>query len=451
MEIIVEGSTNSLKRCIITTGVSSLNYYNNYMQQYNRQKEALYNCMGINSIRNIGEAQQYDVIIDVSDNNVTDIVFELFNHLLPKKVDIYVKLIHDTSSSDDNIKACIVLLQRLERNRLIELEIINKIPQSFKEKEEKSWMKRIKNLFFFIGPGNTGKTSIISALTELCNEKGGSIGLIDLTESCKLMNYFPNVRSLEKKPFRNGSSKKKLKSKHDGRVDVYYASHSILKDSKDRKDLTKTIEALTDAYDYVFINADLKVLNHAGDLFRLGEKIFIVHDFMPTKINVTKHILLTFAEKGINNNPNIALIYNKIIRCSYSLKNIEEKMIFKTSKNKELIPLVDLNSKTFEIPYHTKTMRAIINHISTKSSIVHNAAYSYKKNIDYLYKYINNISYVELEDMDIIEGFKACVGGIKQHQYAQRTYHSFHKHITSLVTLAQSIKYFDTPKNLQKY
>lgn len=451
MENAVEKDNSSLKQCIITTGVSSLNYYNNYMQQFNKDNEALYNCMGKSSINNIDKAEYYNIIIDLSDHHIKTIVFEVFNHLLPLHAYLYVKLIKDDSSTFGDAYQCTELLEKLHRNKLIELEVINKISQAPKEEELSSWLKRFKNLFFFIGPGNTGKTSIISALTELCNEKNKSIGLIDLTEGCKLMHYFPNVRSLEDITLKDQRLQKKLKNKHTGLVDVYRCSGKYSKGNKDLQSFTKLLKELTAGYDYVFVNTDVNVLDVCSDLFRLGDKIFIIHDIIPTKINITKHILLTFAATGINTNPNIALIYNKIIRCSFSLKAIEEKMIFKKLNNQKLIPIVDLNSKTFEIPYSKKTMGAIINNISTKNSIIHNAAYSYRRNIEYIYNHINNIPYIELDDMSITDYLKYCFKRVFKHYYIQNIYKMTERYTSILRSNFQSYTLMARSRFIEKH
>lgn len=451
MENVVEKDNSNVKRCIITTGVSSLNYYNNYMQQFNKDNEALYNCMGKDSITSIDKAEYYNIIIDLSDYNIKTIVFEIFNYLLPLHAYLYVKLIRDDALTGSDTHECIELLEKLHRNQLIELEIINKMSHSSKREETSSWLKKFKNLFFFIGPGNTGKTSIISALTELCNEKNKSVGLIDLTEGCKLMNYFPDVRRIGETSLKDQQFKKKFKNKHTGLVDVYRCSGKHLKGDKNLQSCIKLLKELTSGYDYVFVNADVSMLEESIDLFRLADKTFIIHDMIPTKINITKHILLNFAATGINTNPNIALVYNKTIRCSFSLKSIEEKMIFKKLNNKKLVPLVDLNSKAFEIPYSKKTMGAIINNISTKRSIIHNASYSYRRNIEYIYNHINNLPYVEIEDMSITDYFKYCFKRVSQQYYIHNTCKIVERYLTTLRSNLQSYTLVARSRFIEKH
>ncbi|SDK19251.1 CobQ/CobB/MinD/ParA nucleotide binding domain-containing protein [Natronincola ferrireducens] len=450
MKVVDNKSKDASKGCIITTGVSSLNYYNNYMQRFNEDNDALYNLMGISNVVNIDKADYYRIIIDLSDNSIKDIVFELFNHLLPLGVDINVKLIKDAALISHDTQLCIELLQRLDNNKLIKLEIINKEAKRLKEEEESSLFKKIKNLFIFIGPGNTGKTSILSALTESCNDKGKRIGLIDFTEDCKLMTYFPNIYSLNHFHSRKRNYQEKSPMKSKDLVDVYRCSSEYVKTPEGLKNLSAGLREFTKTYDYVFVNTDMKTLDSGRELFKMAQKIFIVHDFIPTKINITKHILITFGEIGIHDNSTIALIYNKIINCAFNLKTIEEKLIFEKLSNKKLIPLVDLNSKTFEIPYSKKTMGAIINNISTKSSIINNVAYSYRRNIEYLYKYINDIPYVELEEMSIGDYLKECFHRVLQHHCFKDTYKALYKYAGNFSMFRQSNRIMGTLRFLQK-
>jgi len=55
-------------------------------------------------------------------NRLKKVVFELLNHLLPFNVNIHVKVIYNVSISSDDIKQCMILLNRLDKHKLIELE-----------------------------------------------------------------------------------------------------------------------------------------------------------------------------------------------------------------------------------------------------------------------------------------------------------------------------------------
>ncbi|MCC5911706.1 MAG: hypothetical protein JJT76_14875 [Clostridiaceae bacterium] len=432
MDTITNRHEKNLKTCIITTGVSSLNYYHDYIQPFEKDNLLLYNCMGVSSIKNIDKVDIYNVIIDFTDNNIKEIVFELFNYLLPFDAELHVKVIYSSCLYSEDLEECMVLLKRLDKHELIELEIIEEVSEIPKKKESNSWIKKLKNTFLFTGSGNTGKTSLIATLSELCSEKGHRVALVDLTEGNKSINYFTNIYSLMGRNLQDDLLKGIRGSHEKEQVDVYTYPCENLENTLEEKLFYKSIRKVSSIYDYVFINTDINTVHTKSNIFNMGEKIFIIHDFMPTKINATKQILLKFAECGINTKGNISLIYNKIVKCYFNIDFIEERMIFKKLHNKKLMPLVDLNCHTFEIPYNKKTMEAMINHISHKSSIVDNVSYSYKKNIDYIYKYINNTPYVEIGDVDIVEYIKNAFQHVWQHAFVKNIQREVYKYMMQL-------------------
>jgi len=440
-----------LQSCIITTGVSSLNYYNECMQCFKKSNSLIYNYMGVSSIKNIAKVADYEVIIDLCDNGIKEIVFELLNHLLSLNAKIHVKVLYNVVLSSDDIKQCMILLNRLDKHKLIELEIINKSSELQKEEETASWIKRLKNTFFFTGAGNTGKTSLISALSELCNGKGHTVALIDLTDNNKLINYFTNIYPLIGMGTQESYVKERIKANKEKNIDVYTLNFKSMINSTGVRTFCESIEKISSIYDYVFVNTDINTVYTKSEIFNIGEKIFIVHDFIPTKINSAKQILLKFNETGINTKGKISLIYNKMIKCCFNIEFIEEKMIFKKLGNKNLVPLVDLDCETFEIPHSKKTMEAMINHISHKRSIINNVSYNYKRNIDNIYKYINNISYVEVVDVDIMEYAKDAYHKILQHTYIKNIKQSVYKYIAYLKNHKKNVFCLIHSKILEKH
>jgi len=204
-------------------------------------------------------------------------------------------------------------------------------------------------------------------------------------------------------------------------------------------------------YDYIFVNTDINTVYTKSEIFNIGEKVFIVHDFMPTKINSAKQILLKFEEVGINTKGNISLIYNKMIKCCFNIEFIEEKIIFKKLSNKSLVPLVDLDCETFEIPYSKKTMGAMINHISHKKNIINNVSYSYRRNTDNIYKYMNNIPYMEIDNVNMIEYVKDALNDISQHAYIKNVKETAYKWITYLKNSKKGVYYLIHSKLLEKH
>ncbi|SCY31095.1 P-loop NTPase family protein [Alkaliphilus peptidifermentans] len=422
-------SNGDIQSCIITTGVSSLNYYNEYMQSYEENNTIVYNCMRVSSIKNIAKVENYKVVIDFCDNNIKEIVFELFNYLLPFNVELNVKVIYNVAISSDDIEQCMILLNRLDKHKLITLEIINKSSELPKEKEETSWIKKLKNMFFFTGAGNTGKTSLITALSELCNEKGHTVALVDITENNKLINYFTDIYPLIGANPQENFNKERVNDNKKAFANLYTYNYKSLLNATEERVFCESLKKISSTYDYVLVNTDINTVYGNSEIFNLAEKVFIVHDFMLTKINSAREILLMFDEAGINTEGNIALIYNKIIKCQFNIGFIEERMIFKKLDSKRLVPLVDLNCETFEIPYSKKTMRAMINNISHNKSIINNVAYSYRRNIDYIYKYINNVPHVEISDIDVIDYAKNSLHNILQYSHIKNLKEDVYKYI----------------------
>ncbi|MBM7616246.1 hypothetical protein [Alkaliphilus hydrothermalis] len=421
MDVNTIGQKDCLESCVITTGVSSLNYYNEQLHSFGNS--LVYNYMGVGSIENIAKVPHYKIIIDFSDNNIKEIIFELLNYLLSLNVEIDIKLIYNENLSSKNIDDSMTLLNRLEKHNLIDLEIIYRSSELPKEKECSSWLQKIKNTFFFTGAGNTGKTSLISALGEFCKDKGHAVALIDLSDNNKLINYFSNIYPLENINLQGNALKEKMKRTKEAVVDVYTYRFTSIKNISEEKDFYQYIKRISDMYDYVLLNADCNTVYDQSEIFNIAEKVFVVHDFMPTKINSSKQILLRLEEAGINSKGNISLVYNKIIKCYFDINFIEEKIIFDRTDNKSLVPIVDLDCHTFEIPYSRKTMKAMINHISHKASIINHVSFSYRRNIESIYKYINNQPYVEIDDVDVLEyGINYCkvtLSNILQHSYIQ--------------------------------
>ncbi len=149
METTSNKYNHDLQSCVITTGISSLNFYNEQMQPFEQSDFLLYNLMRVSSIKNITKVAYYQVIIDFRDNNIKEVVFELLNYLLTFNVEIDVKIIYSEMIISDDAEECMSLLNRLSKHKLIKLETINKSLELKKEKENKYWIKRLRNVFFY--------------------------------------------------------------------------------------------------------------------------------------------------------------------------------------------------------------------------------------------------------------------------------------------------------------
>jgi hypothetical protein len=122
---------------------------------------------------------------------------------------------------------------------------------------------------------------------------------------------------------------------------------------------------------------------------------------MPTKIKMTKRLLLKLISAGIDTQKTVSLIYNKTLKNTVNIGNIEEKLLFIRLPNKKIIPTVDLNCNTFEIPYDQKTMAALIKNLASSTTGIENTSKKYRANISNIYKFINGISYTESDELEI--------------------------------------------------
>ena len=177
------------------------------------------------------------------------------------------------------------------------------------------------------------------------------------------------------------------------------------------------LRKLSDLYDYIIVNADETSVINTPYIYKTASKIFIVHDFMPTKIRSTKKLLLKMISAGINTQKNVSLIYNKTLKDTIDIGQIEEKLLFIRLPGKKIMPTVNLNCSTFEIPYEQKTMAALIQNLATKATGIENTSKKYRYNILNIYKYINNIPYTENDEMEISQFLKEKLQRLSDKKY----------------------------------
>jgi len=120
---------------------------------------------------------------------------------------------------------------------------------------------------------------------------------------------------------------------------------------------------------------------------------------------------------GIDTQKTVSLIYNKTLSDTIEIGRIEEKLLFIRLPNKTIMPTVDLNCSTFEIPFEQKTMAAIIKNLATNTNGIENTSKRYRNNILNIYKYINDIPYIDNDDMEISQYLKE-----KLHKLTDRKY-----------------------------
>ncbi|HYF82157.1 MAG TPA: hypothetical protein VEB00_03900 [Clostridia bacterium] len=413
MENVNNKSASKVHRCIISTGSSSSSYLHSYTSSNVEENTSICNCSNKEDICKVDSANHYDIIINYSDESVNDIIYDLFNFLIPHDVPIRVVFIMDKNMSSSSTPKHVAFLERLEKHKFITLEFIDDSPVEPVTQEE--------NIIYFVGPGNTGKTSIIASLSETFRENNQKLALIDITRKNKLINYFPKHSFLNTGNLKDFSISsdffRSVNIYTDGLVDLYVYDYEYDKKGPEVIYFCEILRKLSDLYDFIIVNADESSLIGTPYIYKTASKVFIVHDFMPTKIRATKKLLLKLISAGIDTQKTVSLIYNKTLSDTIDIGKIEEKLLFIRLPNKNIMPAVDLNCSTFEIPYEQKTMAALIKNLATDTTGIENTSKKYRNNIRNIYKYINDISYTDNDDMEISQYIKE-----KFHKLTDRKY-----------------------------
>lgn len=401
MDNVNSHSTFKEQRCIISVGISS-EYLKSIIPDFHADSISTYNCRTKDDISNITPARNYDIVINYFDESINNLVIDLFNYLIPMGATLHVLVVYNSSVSANRFLKNISFLEKLEKHKFIQLEYINESPFDPVTQEE--------NVVFFVGPGNTGKTSIIASLSELFRLNSQRLALIDITRKNKLINYFPNHRSLNISNLRDFNLSRdfyrSVNMYTDGIVDLYTYDYECDPKGPEVIYLCEILRKLSESYDYIIVNADEKAVLNTPYIFKTANKVFIVHDFMPTNIKITKRLLIKLISAGIDTNKSVSLIYNKTVSNTINIGSIEENLLFIKLPNKRLMPAVDLNCNTFEIPYEQKTMTAIIKNLATNTTGISNTSKSYQANISNIYKFINNIPYIESDELEISQYIK---------------------------------------------
>ncbi|HOM43094.1 MAG TPA: hypothetical protein PK481_06135, partial [Bacillota bacterium] len=387
MENVSNKNALKVHRCIISTGSSSNSYLTRYASDHVEESISICNCLDKEDIPKITPASHYDIIISYSDETIEEIIYDLFSYLIPQDVTIRAAYILDNSMSGSSMPKHVAFLEKLEKHKFITLEFIDDSPEVPVEQEE--------NIIYFVGPGNTGKTSIIASLSESFRQNGQKLALIDITRKNKLINYFPKHSFLNTGNLKDFSiSRDFYRSVNiytDGLVDLYVYDYEYDKKGPEVIYFCEILRKLSGLYDYIIVNADESSVINTPYIYKTASKVFIVHDFIPTKIRTTKKLLLKMISAGINTQKTVSLIYNKTLKDTIDIGRIEEKLLFIRLPNRKILPTVNINCSTFEIPYEQRTMAALVNNLAQNTTGIENTSKKYRHIIQNIYKYINNI------------------------------------------------------------
>lgn len=392
----------TIEKCIITTSTPLPDFYDQVLAD----GLLLYCCLYEENIETIPLARHYEIIIDFTNKNIHAIILKLFNKLLRFDCDLHVKILEVSSINPVDIGASIDLLMKLDSKNLITLNRHqNQIPNDLKALLE----YKLENVTCFIGPGNTGKTSIIASLSELFCEGNQMIAMLDITKNHKLKGYFPYSINTSRVVMDHESTKDfnfYPEDSYDVCPRLYTYGPLTNCNISEISYLSKIIKYLSTSFDYVLINADEYMLSNFIDIFKIFNSIFIVHDCMLNKVHPTHKMLLNMQESGIDTHRTISMIYNKVVKKASNIGNIEEKLIFKKDEKGHLLPLIDVKCMTIEISHSSKVAASLNNKIIAKTDALNNTSLYYKFNIQRLYNFINNIEDREYSDLQLSEFFR---------------------------------------------
>lgn len=415
MENPSKKGASKVHRCVISTGSSSASYITRFTSDHIGESISVCNCSYNEDISRITAAAHYDIIINYSDESVNDVIYDLFSSLIPRNVTIRVIFVLDKTTPNNSVPKHVYFLEKLEKHRFITLEFIDESPEEPVKQED--------NIIYFVGPGNTGKTSIIASLSESFRQNNQKLALIDITRNNKLINYFPKHSFLTTGNLRDFSISsdfyKSVNIYTDGLVDLYVYDYECDKKGPEVIYFCEIQRKLSELYDYIIVNADESSVVNTPYIYKTASKIFIVHDFMPTKIRITKRLLLKMISAGVDTQKTVSLIYNKTLSNTIDIGGIEEKLLFIKLPNKKMLPTVNINCSTFEIPFEQKTMAAMIKNLASNKIGIENTSKKYRDNIVSIYKYINNIPFTDKDEMEISQFLREKLQKLTKTKYVE--------------------------------
>ena len=120
---IIENDKNKFQKCFITTGISSLKFFNRNIQSDDKNDALLYSCMSVDNIQNISKANKYFIVIDLRDKHIKEILFNLLNYILPLNPEICIKIVKNNGTQNEDVTECMKLLMRLSKYNIINLDM----------------------------------------------------------------------------------------------------------------------------------------------------------------------------------------------------------------------------------------------------------------------------------------------------------------------------------------
>lgn len=375
----------SKDRSIITIGINPAYIKNNIYKSFS--EEANIFCFDNASTHvKIKYFYNYEIYIDEIFQQGLSSIINVLNALIPLDCNIKVKVLKEALNKSTN-EGLNHLLKRLQKHNFIEFEnyeVKNNLISC-------ATAKPTNNICFFVGPCDTGKSSIVAATVKKFTEHNKRVAMIDLSKYHKLNNHFTSYTSI------NSDSLKQFDYNSIPNASSFSLyNYSFSKDHKPSNIiiLCDFITRLSNLFDYVIIASDERAVAKITNVFKLANKIFFVLDQDKTKIPKIKCMVLKLMLNGIKTKKVISLIHNKTDKMKSDMSYIEENALFVSFPKRKLISTIDIHCNTIEVPF-TKGL-SNINKIRNRHSYL-----KYLKSINKIYLYINDIPYVEEDEKDL--------------------------------------------------
>lgn len=376
----------SKDRGIITIGINPAYIKNNIYKSFS--EEANIFCFDNASAHvKIDFFHIYEIYIDENFQQGLNSIIHVLNTLIPLDCNIRVKVLKEASVSKPINEGLNQLLKRLQKHNFIKFENceVKNISVSCTP------AKPTNNICFFVGPCDTGKSSIAAATVRKFTEHNKRVAMIDLSKHHKLNNHFTSYTSI------NSDSLKQFDYSSIPNANLFSLyNYSFSMDYKPSNIiiLCDFITRLSNLFDYVIITSDEKAVAKITNVFKLASKIFFVLDQDKTKIPKIKCMVLKLMLNGIKTKKVISLIHNNTDKVKSDMRYIEENALFVSFPKRKLISTIDIHCTTIEVPF-TKGL-CDISKIRNKHSYL-----KYLRSIEKIYLYLNDIPYIEEEEKDL--------------------------------------------------
>lgn len=387
-------------RCIVAAGKSSYEQYSKLLAEGSSDHRLLFICESIEKVSLLPSAHHYSIATDMSLDDNVSILCRLLNDLLCLPCSITVQILQSGSTTNTNGTD---ILRKLASGGLIQVEVLSVPPADMSDTTDS---EVLQNTTCFIGPGSTGKASIITSLGDIYLSAGKSVAYLDITADHKLKYYHPvSVELFESnsEDAGNEAASRILFSPLRDMAVLYTLDSHPDAGLGNEECITRALKLLSKKYDAVLVNTDVGSIHQSPRIFHQSARIFMICDHMPNHADITHCMLQTLSGMGTEIRDKISLVYNKVEKGLSTLRYVEEKILFENCTDTHWKPLLDIQCCTFEIPYGRKTLAALTRRCFMGSPSLHATDRAYRKSLMRMYQFIHQQPLIDKTEMQIHE------------------------------------------------